>query len=72
MGLPALSKARGYAASVGGRSAGRSYGTIPRMFNPPPSGQGFTGNAYRWQQVLAYKDWVFVAVQAWMREIAGG
>ncbi len=45
---------------------------VPSVFRPPPGGYGYYSRTYRWQQVLAYKTWTFVAITAWMREIAGG
>lgn len=44
----------------------------PPLFHPPPSGGMFYSQGYRWQQVLHFKFWSFVAIRAWMQEIAGG
>lgn len=45
---------------------------MPLLFQPPPGGSSYFGRGYRWQQVMHYKYWSFVALKAWVREIAGG
>lgn len=53
-----------------GRSHTRSQGVYASV--APYGGATYFGQAYRWQQVLHYKQWTFIAIAAWIREIAGG
>lgn len=50
----------------------RNGAVVPRVFRPPSGGGGYYGQAYHWEQVLHYKFWSFVAINAWIREVAGG
>lgn len=50
----------------------RGQVVAPTIFSPPYGGATYYGQAYNWEQVLHYKDWQFIAIQAWIREIAGG
>lgn len=66
--MRAIEKARAFSSSVRGRGAVRT----PRIFSPPSYGSSYFGRSYRWEQVLHYKYWTFVAIRAWIHEIAGG
>ena len=59
-------------AQGGGGKKRPSSSLVPRAFSPPYGGSGYYGRGYRYEQVLSYKYWAFVAVKAWIREIAGG
>jgi hypothetical protein len=48
-----------------------SSGRVPRAFAPPYGGGAYFGQAYRWEQILHYKYWIFVGIQAWIKQIAG-
>ncbi len=67
--LLSIQKAR---AGLATRSNPSVSGHVPGIFKPPLGGSAYYGRAYRYQQVLAYRHWVFVAINAWIREIAGG
>ncbi len=45
---------------------------VPSFAKPPLGGTGYYGQSYRWEQVLHYKYWAFIAIKARMNEIAGG
>lgn len=66
-----IAKARAWSAQVGKAPRGVTS-NAPKLFRPPYGGAQYFGQAYRWEQVLHYKFWVFVAIKAWIREIAGG
>lgn len=44
----------------------------PAVFQPPASGGGYYGRWYRWEQALHYTGPSYIAIQAWISEIAGG
>jgi len=60
------------------RSKARSVGPVgnrthvPSAFRPAYGGAQYYGQAYRWEQVLHYKYWAFIAIRAIIQEIAGG
>lgn len=67
-------KAKLWASGVSGKPHAMRQHSVstPKMFAPPYSGSSYFGQAYRWELVLHYKFWVFIAIKAWIREIAGG
>lgn len=67
--MRAIAKARAWADGVRGRTHGVR---VPPAFRPPYGGASYFGQSYRWEQVLHFKYWSFVAIRAIMREIAGG
>lgn len=69
--IPAIHKARAFSSSVQSRHA---VASARNVFGPPTGGAAYYGNqAYRYQQVTeAYRHWSCIAIQAYMREIAGG
>jgi len=54
------------------KQVGRTPNRIPGIFRAPAGGSAYFGRGYRWQQVMEYRFWAFVAINAWIREIAGG
>lgn len=69
--MKALQAAKAFAASVG---QAQSFRKARALFGPPVGGAGYySGQAYRYQQTLeGYRNWSFIAIAAWIREIAGG
>lgn len=70
--LPSIYKARSWVSSVG--SSPEAVRRARAVFSAPPGGAGYYGTpGFRWQQVLeGYRHWSFVAIGAYIREIAGG
>ncbi len=65
--MNSIQKARAWAERVRHREGAQ----VPRVFSPPYGGAAYFGQAYRWEQVLHYKYWTFVAIGATIREVAG-
>lgn len=68
--LNSIKKARSYTEAM--RSGQVKHQAVPRAFSAPPSGYGFYGQGTHYAQVLNYTAWAFIAIQALIREIAGG
>lgn len=69
--MEAIFKARNFANVVSARGRDKQV-LSPSLFQPPPGSVGYTGQSYKWTEVLKYRFWVFVACNCWIREIAGG
>ena len=50
----------------------RNSSKVPALFRPPYGGGAYYGQAYRWEQVFHFKYWAFIAIKAYIKEIAGG
>lgn len=68
----AVQKARTWSSNLASPSSNRFGASSPKVFQPPASGTAYYGQAYRWEQVTHYRYWAFVAIKAWIRQIAGG
>ena len=65
-----VNKAR---ASWNNRSQQGKHGSvIPKIYRPPYSGTAFYGQPFRAEMTWHFRHYVFVAIAAWMREVAGG
>jgi len=42
------------------------------IFRPSPGGNGYFGQGYRYEQVMHYRYWIYIAIKAIMDEVAGG
>lgn len=69
--MQSITKARNWSNRIK-QASHTTNSKVPKLFRPPFGGAQYFGQAYRWEQVLHYKFWVFVAIKAWIREIAGG
>lgn len=67
--LHSIQKARSWSSTV--RTSGRRM-PVPGIFRPPLGGAAYFGQAYRFEQILHFKYWAFIAIRALMNEIAGG
>lgn len=70
-----VQKARAWASSLGGLNGGLQAAKQARqVFGPPYGGASYFGTqGYRFTQVLeGYRHWSFVAINAWIKAIAGG
>lgn len=57
---------------TGARDSGRTAAYVPSIFRPPPGGFAHINASHSWRHLGAYRTWTYIAVQAWIRQIAGG
>lgn len=73
--LASIRKARTWSQNVAGRIPTEAAARQARaVFGPPMGGATYYGTqGYRWQQVIeGYRHWPYIAISAYIREIAGG
>lgn len=65
--LASIQKARTFNASLRHQDM-----RTPKVFSPPPGGAAYFGQSYTWVEVQKFDNWVYVGINAWMNEVAGG
>lgn len=67
--MRAIEKARAWSNTLPTR---KEQGPLAPPLFVPYGSSSYYGRGYRWEQVRHYQQWQYVAINAWMAEIAGG